>query len=56
MIKEVVVKGKEVLVYYESGRIMFYMKKEDLPKMMKGISILPKTVIEFMRKNPNKVR
>lgn len=56
MIKEVIVKGKEVVVRYESEKWKFYMKKEDIPYGMKGISVLPKTVINFMRQNPDKVR
>ncbi len=56
MINEVIVKGKEVVVRYESGLWKCYMKKEDLPPMMKGVQVLPKKVIDFMRQNPNKVR
>ena len=56
MIKEVIVKGKMIVVIYESEKWKFYMKKEDIPCGMKGISVLPKTVIDFMRKNPDKVR
>jgi len=56
MIKEVIVKGKMVVVRYESERWKSYMKKEDIPYGTKGISVLPKTVINFMRQNPDKVR
>ena len=52
----VVVVGKEVRVMYESGRYAFYMKAEDLPKMLGGVHVLPKTVVDFMRKNPDRVR
>lgn len=56
MIKEVYVRGKEIIVRYESEKWKCYMKKEDIPAMMKGVKVLPKTVINFMRMNPNKVR
>lgn len=56
MIKEVFVRGKEVVVRYESEKWKCYMKKDDIPYGMKGISILPKTVVNFMRQNPDKVR
>lgn len=56
MIKEVYVSGKEVHVRYDSERWACYMKKEDLPWGMKGVKPLPKTVVNFMRENPNKVR
>ena len=55
-IDEVVVKGKELMVYYKSGKVNFYMRKEDLPKMLGGVYVIPKTVITFMRQYPNKVR
>lgn len=55
MIERVIVRGKDVTVQYESGKWAFYRKKEDIPSMMKGIQPLPKTVIDFMRKHPNKV-
>ena len=56
MIKEVVIKGKEVLVRYDSEKWNVYMKKADIPFGMKGVKVLPKTVINFMKENPNKVR
>ena len=56
MIKEIIVKGKEVIVHYESEKWNVYMKKEDIPFGMKGVKILPQTIIKFMRENPNKVR
>lgn len=56
MIKEVVVKGKEIMVRYESEVWKFYMKKEDIPFGLTGVHVLPKTVVNFMRQNPNKVR
>lgn len=56
MIKEVVVKGKEIMVRYESEVWKFYMKKEDIPFGLKGVHVLPKTVVNFMRQNPDKVR
>lgn len=56
MIKEVVVKGKEIMVRYESEVWKFYMKKEDIPFGLTGVRVLPKTVVNFMRQNPNKVR
>lgn len=56
MIKEVVVRGKGINVRYESEVWKFYMKKEDIPYGMKGVQVLPKTVVNFMRQYPNKVR
>lgn len=56
MINEVVVKGKDVLVRYESEVWRNYRKKEDIPYGMKGVSVIPKSVINFMRSNPSKVR
>ena len=55
-IKEIVVKGKEVLVRYNSEVWKTYMKKEDIPPMVKGVQTIPKTVINFMINHPNKVR
>lgn len=55
-IKEIVVKGKEVLVRYDSEVWKCYMKKEDLTSTLKGVQAIPKTVITFMVKHPNKVR
>lgn len=56
MIKEVYVHGKMISVRYESEVWKYYMKKEDLPKMMGGVQQLPKTVVTFMRQHPDKVR
>lgn len=56
MIKAVVIEGKIVKVRYESEVWRCYMKKEDIPYMLQGVSPLPKTVIKFMREYPNKVR
>ena len=56
MIKEVIVSGKELHVRYESEIWKFYMKKEDLPKYLGGVHPVPKTVIDFMRKHPDRVR
>lgn len=56
MIKEVVVCGKELHVRYESEIWKCYAKKEDIPKYLQGVYPIPKTVIDFMKKNPNKVR
>lgn len=56
MIKEVVVKGKELMVRYESEKWCIYMKRADIPTGMKGVKPLPNTVVEFMRHNPSKVR
>lgn len=56
MIKEIVIKGKEVHVRYDSEVWKCYMKKADMPNNMKGIQPLPNSVITFMRNNPNKVR
>lgn len=55
-IKEIVVKGKEVLVRYNSEAWRTYMKKEDIPPMVKGVQPIPRTVINFMINHPNKVR
>ena len=55
-IKEIVVKGKEVLVRYNSEVWKTYMKKEDIPPMVKGVQPIPRTVINFMINHPNKVR
>ena len=56
MIKEIIIKGKEVHVHYESEIWKCYMKLKDIPDNMKGIYPLPKKVIKFMQENPNKVR
>lgn len=56
MIKEVYVHGKELRVRYESEIWKCYAKKEDIPKNLHGVYPVPKTVIDFMRKHPNKVR
>ena len=56
MIKEVVVKGKEILVRYESEKWKIYMKKSDIPYGMKGVNPVPNTVIKFMREYPSRVR
>lgn len=55
-IDEVVVNGKVLTVYYKSGKVGCYMRKEDIPKMMGGVQAMPKTVVNFMRQYPNKVR
>lgn len=53
---EVVVNGKVLTVYYESGKVGCYMKKEDIPWGLGGVQPMPKTVVAFMRQFPNKVR
>ena len=55
-IQEVLVKGNMLVVRYKSEQWKFYMKKADILPMMKGVQPIPKTVIEFMRKHPNRVR
>lgn len=45
----------ELMVTYKSGKIKFYTKEETVAKYTKGISLVPKTVTNFMRENPNKV-
>ena len=55
-IKEVLVRGKELQVRYESEVWKAYRKQEDIPFGMKGIKPVPKTVVEFMRNHPERVR
>ena len=55
MIKEVYVHDKEVSVRYESETWRIYRKACDMQKNMSGVQQIPQTVIEFMRKHPNKV-
>lgn len=45
----------ELIVYYKSGKVKVYTKDEIVAKYTKGISLVPKTVVNFMRENPNKV-
>lgn len=56
MIKGVVIQGKTVLVRYDSELWRCYMKAADIPPMLGGVRPLPKSVINFMRMHPNKVR
>ena len=56
MIKTVKIQGKDVLVRYESEVLKIYRKPEDINKTEKGVQPLPKTVINFMRNHPEKVR
>lgn len=56
MIKEVVVRGKFVSVRYESERWIEYAKKEDIPRGLKGVRVLPDSVVRFMREHPERVR
>ena len=46
----------ELIVYYKSGRVKCYTKDKNVAKYQKGISLVPKTVINFMRENPDKVK
>lgn len=55
MIKEVYIHGKEVSVRYGSETWKIYRKACDMQKNMSGVQQIPQTVIEFMRKHPNKV-
>ena len=45
----------ELIVYYKSGKVKCYTKDKTVAKYQKGISLVPKTVVNFMRENPNKV-
>ena len=55
-IEKVLVRGKDVTAIYKSGKAKFYRKKEDLTPYLGDVSPLPKTVVEFMRAYPNRVR
>lgn len=56
MIKEIVVKGKDVYVRYESEVWKCYRKQSDIPQGLSGVRPIPNTVVRFMRQYPNKVR
>lgn len=45
----------ELAVTYKSGKVKLYTKDEKVAHYTRGITMVPKTVIDFMRKNPNKV-